>query len=54
MIFKEYKDKNLLLGLASYPFVFATGFLRMVNDRHWLGDVIAGAGIGMLSTEIAY
>jgi hypothetical protein len=27
---------------------------RMYNDRHWLTDVVAGAGIGILSTKIAY
>ena len=26
----------------------------MYNDRHWLTDVAAGAGIGMLSTKVAY
>jgi len=26
----------------------------MLNDKHWLGDVIAGAGFGILSTELAY
>jgi membrane-associated phospholipid phosphatase len=32
----------------------ATGFLRMYNDKHWFSDVMAGAGIGILSTKIAY
>ena len=26
----------------------------MYNNRHWIGDVIAGAGIGMLSTKMAF
>ncbi len=26
----------------------------MLNDKHWLGDVVAGAGFGILSTELAY
>jgi len=25
-----------------------------LNDKHWVGDVVAGAGFGILSTEIAY
>lgn len=24
------------------------------NNRHWFSDVVAGAGIGILSTKIAY
>jgi hypothetical protein len=31
-----------------------TGFFRMYNDRHWLTDVAAGAGIGILCTKTAY
>ncbi|HRN46930.1 MAG TPA: phosphatase PAP2 family protein, partial [Niabella sp.] len=31
-----------------------TGVLRMLNNRHWLGDVVAGAGIGIASTKLAY
>lgn len=54
LMFREYKDKNLWLGMVGYPFAFATGIMRTVNNRHWLGDVVAGAGIGILSTEIAY
>ena len=30
------------------------GFLRMYNNKHWLSDVVAGAGIGIMSTKIAY
>jgi membrane-associated phospholipid phosphatase len=26
----------------------------MTNDKHWLTDVATGAGIGILSTKIAY
>ncbi|WP_370478359.1 hypothetical protein [Tamlana flava] len=26
----------------------------MYNNRHWLTDIAAGAGIGILSTKIAY
>ena len=31
-----------------------TGILRIYNDKHWLTDVAAGAGIGILSTKLAY
>jgi membrane-associated phospholipid phosphatase len=31
-----------------------TGFFRMYNDRHWLTDVAAGAGIGILCTKTAW
>lgn len=29
-------------------------FMRLYNGRHWLNDVIAGAGVGILSARIGY
>lgn len=34
-------------------FALFTGIFRTLNDKHWVGDVVAGAGIGIL-TEAAY
>lgn len=28
--------------------------LRLMNNKHWLSDVLVGAGIGVLSTNVAY
>ncbi|MDN3693148.1 phosphatase PAP2 family protein [Chryseobacterium tructae] len=53
-MFREYKDTNFWLSLSGYPFAIFTGVYRMLNDKHWLGDVVAGAGFGILSTELAY
>lgn len=53
-MFREYKDDHLWLGLAGYPFAIFTGVYRTLNNKHWVGDVAAGAGIGILSTELAY
>jgi len=53
-MFREYKDSNLWLSVSGYPIAAMTGIYRVFNDKHWVGDVVAGAGIGILSTEIAY
>ncbi|WP_353145776.1 phosphatase PAP2 family protein [Chryseobacterium sp.] len=53
-MFREYKDTHLWLSLSGYPFAIFTSVYRMLNDKHWLGDVITGAGFGILSTELAY
>lgn len=53
-MFKEYKDEHFWLGLSGYSFAVFTGVYRTLNDKHWVGDVVAGAGIGILSTELAY
>lgn len=50
----EYKDVSPWYGVAGYVAAGATGALRMYNNRHWMSDVLAGAGIGIASTKIAY
>lgn len=51
---QEYKDVSPWYGYAGYAVATATGTLRMYNNKHWVSDVVAGAGIGILSTKIAY
>lgn len=51
---REYRDVSPWIGVAGYAIAAGTGFFRMYNNRHWLTDVIAGAGIGILSVQIAY
>lgn len=41
-------------GAAAYAFAAATGVMRVVNNRHWCNDVLAGAGIGFLSAHVGY
>jgi len=53
-MFREYKDTNFLLGISGYSLAIFTGVYRMLNDKHWFGDVVGGAGFGILSTELAY
>jgi hypothetical protein len=51
---REYRDVSPWIGYAGYTVATATGVLRMYNNRHWLSDVIAGAGFGIAATKIAY
>jgi membrane-associated phospholipid phosphatase len=51
---QEYKHRSGWYSAAGYSVAGATGVLRMLNNRHWLSDVLAGAGIGMLSTKAVY
>lgn len=41
-------------GIGAYTMACGVAFLRIYNDRHWLNDVLAGAGIGILSAQISY
>ena len=50
----EFKDSHPFLAYSGYGFATTTGALRIINNRHWLSDVLAGAGIGILSAKIIY
>ena len=54
ILFKEYKETSPWIGIGGYLMATSTGVFRMLNRAHWLGDVVMGAGIGLLSVEIGY
>lgn len=51
---QEYKDVSPWYGVAGYAVATATGLLRIYNNKHWMSDVVAGAGVGIASTKFAY
>lgn len=52
---KEYGQyRHPLYGIGAYTMASATAIGRQMNNRHWISDVLAGAGIGLLSTEVGY
>ncbi len=54
IIHEEYGQKSIIYSILGYGIGASVGALRMVNNRHWLADVVTGAGIGMVSTKLAY
>jgi len=51
---QEYRDVSPWIGYAGYTVATATAVLRVYNNRHWVSDVVAGAGFGIASTKLAY
>lgn len=43
----EYKDDNIWYACSGFVFASATALMRVANNRHWNGDILAGAGIGI-------
>lgn len=52
-LWQEYKEHTVWIGVAGYAIAGTIGFARVNNNKHWLTDVFAGAGIGILSTKIS-
>lgn len=51
---KEFRHKMPWVSYASYTIATATGILRILNNAHWMSDVLAGAGVGILSVNTIY
>ena len=51
---REYRHVSPWIGVSGYLVATGTAFLRLYNGAHWLTDVLAGAGIGILCAEAAY
>ncbi|MEO6284271.1 MAG: phosphatase PAP2 family protein [Dyadobacter sp.] len=51
---EEYKDRYPWMPYASYTVASSVGLLRVANNRHYISDVLVGAGIGYLSMKVAY
>lgn len=54
MINQEYGDLSPWYSIAGYTIASATSVLRVYNNDHWFSDVVAGAGVGILSTKLMY
>ena len=54
MIYKEFKDTNPWIAYSGYAMASVVAGARVVNNKHWVCDVMAGAGIAILATELAY
>lgn len=50
----QYKNVSPWIGISAYGLATYTASMRVYNSRHWIHDVFAGAGIGLLSTQFAY
>ncbi|WP_276373946.1 phosphatase PAP2 family protein [Chryseolinea sp. H1M3-3] len=51
---KEYGHKSVWYSIGAYTLATGIGTMRVMNNRHWMSDVLVGAGIGILSTNLAY
>ena len=51
---QEYKNQSVWISIGGYCAATFVGIARVYNNKHWISDVIAGAGIGILSTKVVY
>jgi hypothetical protein len=51
---REYGHRSIWYSIGAYTVATGVGAMRVMNNRHWISDVMVGAGIGILSTNLAY
>ena len=54
MLRREFGKDHPGVAIGGYLAATAVGAMRILNNRHWVSDVVAGAGFGILSVNIAY
>ncbi|HKI87655.1 MAG TPA: phosphatase PAP2 family protein, partial [Draconibacterium sp.] len=50
----EFGELSPWYSIGAYSAATAVGLMRVAKNAHWISDVVAGAGFGMLSTELVY
>jgi len=51
---KEYGYKSIWYSIGGYAVASSVGVMRILNNKHYLNDVLIGAAAGILSTNLVY
>jgi len=54
ILFREYRESSPWISITGYATATLVGVMRILNRKHWVSDVVTGAGVGILSVEIGY
>ena len=54
MLSIEYGERYKWVPYAAYGLASGVGVMRIANNKHYLSDVLFGAGLGILSMKAAY
>lgn len=54
LLHQEYGHRSVWYSVGGYGVATSVATLRMLNNRHWLSDVLFGAGVGIGTTKAMY
>jgi len=50
----EYREISPWISVGGYAVATTTAIYQMANNKHWISDVLIGAGKGIFSTKAVY
>lgn len=54
MLHRTFGERSVWISVGAYSVAAATGAMRILNNAHWLTDVLAGAAVGILSVQLTH
>ncbi|MCE6989127.1 phosphatase PAP2 family protein [Dyadobacter sp. CY323] len=54
LLHEEYGGRSVLYSIGGYGTATAVGTLRVLNNKHWVADVLMGAAVGIGATKVLY
>lgn len=54
VLHRELGGRSVWYSIGGYTLASGVGLLRVLNNEHWVPDVLAGAAVGIASTELVY
>ncbi len=54
LLHEEYGHRSAFYSIGGYGVATAAGAMRIASDRHWVSDVLVGAGTGIGATKAVY
>lgn len=54
LLHEQFGKRSPWISVGGYAVASATGAMRIIRNRHWVTDVVAGASVGFLSAELVW
>jgi len=54
ILHEEYGHRSVWYSIGGYTAATSVGAMRVLKNKHWMADVLMGAGIGIAATKVVY